>query len=316
MDNNSNSENYIKELADLRAENERLKKENQIYDAILNHTHAKIFWKDRDRRFVGANKAFLEYYGFKSVDEIVGRNDEDMGWHNEPLQYMNDEMIVLEEGKAVIRSEGKCICKGQEREIVASKMPIFYEGQVVGLVGDFNDVTDTNASFKEVISEVNKVRDQLKKYEFYDQLTGVLNRSGAYEVAQDYEERYFEDQKDFTAIYFDIDNFRQYNDSYGYQFGDDLLINIARKIEDGLEDDCVLSRFGGDVFIVITRLSREDDIAMLLKRIGRSVGSIRKVDGYDISISIKSGFAKYSEYMDIDRMFLEAERMLYEEKNK
>ncbi|HBE10209.1 MAG TPA: hypothetical protein DCY81_06710 [Lachnospiraceae bacterium] len=315
MANEFGSENYIEELKRLQEENENLKRDNLVYQAILDNTHAKIFWKDRDRRYVGANRAFLDFFGV-SADDIVGKTDEDMGWCPDPLQFFNDEMAVLEEGKTVLRSEGKCVSFGQDKEIVASKIPLLFEGQVVGLVGDFNDVTDTNTSFKVVISELNKVRDQLKRYEFYDQLTGVLNRSGAYEVAQDFEEKYFEEQRDFAAIYMDINNFRQFNDNYGYQMGDDVLINIARKLEESLVDECALSRFGGDVFIILTRQSGEDEIKRLIADIEKNVGSIKKVDGYDISISIMSGYARYSDFMDIDRMLLEAEKKLFEGKDE
>ena len=293
---------------------ERLRAENRLYKAILDSTHAKLFWKDKDRRFVGANKAFLDYYGFESVDEIVGKNDEEMGWHNNPIPYMNDEEVVLYEGKAVIRSEGKCIVRGREREIVASKVPLYEDGEIVGLVGDFRDATDTNNSFREVIAELNKYRERLKHFEFYDQLTNVLNRSGIYEVAADFEEKFLEEQKDFAVIYLDIDEFRSFNDRYGYQFGDDLLERIARRIESVLSDECALSRLGSDVFIVLARFDDDSDIQYLMKRMREAVGGIKKVDGYDTEIRFSYGYAIYSDFMDIDRLFLEADRKLHERK--
>jgi GGDEF domain-containing protein len=98
--------------------------------------------------------------------------------------------------------------------------------------------------------------------------------------------------------------------------GDDVLINIARKLEESLVDECALSRFGGDVFIILTRQSGEDEIKRLIADIEKNVGSIKKVDGYDISISIMSGYARYSDFMDIDRMLLEAEKKLFEGKDE
>ena len=298
------------------SEIERLSMENRMYKAILENTHAMIFWKDKDRRFIGANKAFLDYFGFESEDVIIGKTDEEMGWHNEPLHYHNDEEIVLYEGKSVIRSEGRVIAKGHEREIVASKVPVFDDGEVVGLVGNFRDVTDTNDSFREVIAELNKFRDKQKHFEFYDQLTNVLNRSGIYEVAADYEEKFLEEQKDFAVIYLDIDEFRNFNDSYGYQFGDDLLVKIARKIESVLDEESELSRLGSDVFIILARFNNEDEITSLMKRMREAVGSIKKVDGYDTDISFSYGYAKYADFMDIDRVFLEADRKLHERKDQ
>ena len=53
---------------------------DSLLEKILDTTQAKIFWKDANRRFLGANKAFLDYYGLKPED-IIGRTDEDMGWN-------------------------------------------------------------------------------------------------------------------------------------------------------------------------------------------------------------------------------------------
>ena len=294
----------------------KLEYENRLYKAILDNTHAMVFWKDKDRRFVGANKAFLDYFGLESEDAIVGKTDQDMGWHSDPIQYMNDEEVVLYEGKSVIRSEGKCLARGQERDVVSSKVPLYEDGEVVGLVGNFRDVTDTNRSFKEVIDELNRVRDKIKHFEFYDQLTNVLNRSGVYEVAEDFEEKFLEEQKDFAAVYLDIDDFRDFNESYGYQFGDDLLVKIARTIENTLDDECALARLGSDVFIVLVRFDEESEIKALMKRMSHAVREIRKVDGYNTLISFVFGYAKYSDFMDIDRLFLEADKKLHESKKK
>ncbi len=294
----------------------KLEYENRLYKAILDNTDAMVFWKDKDRRFVGANKAFLDYFGLESEDAIVGKTDQDMGWHSDPIQYMNDEEVVLYEGKSVIRSEGKCLARGQERDVVSSKVPLYEDGEVVGLVGNFRDVTDTNRSFKEVIDELNRVRDKIKNFEFYDQLTNVLNRSGVYEVAEDFEEKFLEEQKDFAAVYLDIDDFRDFNESYGYQFGDDLLVKIARTIENTLDDECALARLGSDVFIVLVRFNEESEIKALMKRMSHAVREIRKVDGYNTLISFVFGYAKYSDFMDIDRLFLEADKKLHESKKK
>lgn len=50
-----------------------------LFNSIINTSQDCVFWKDKDRRFVGVNKAFLDYYGFDSADVLIGKNDEDMG---------------------------------------------------------------------------------------------------------------------------------------------------------------------------------------------------------------------------------------------
>ena len=53
---------------------------SDILNNILSIIPVGVFWKDKDRRFLGANQMFLDYYGFNSVEDIIGKTDEDMGW--------------------------------------------------------------------------------------------------------------------------------------------------------------------------------------------------------------------------------------------
>ena len=119
-----------------------LQRTNSLMQKILSTTKTSIFWKDANRRFLGANQAFLDYYGFKTVQDILGKTDEDMGWHTDPDPYRNDEIRILQTGTSTVRVRGKCMAHGEQRDIVASKSPLYEDGKIVGLVGSFEDVTE------------------------------------------------------------------------------------------------------------------------------------------------------------------------------
>lgn len=109
-------------------------RQDVLLSEILSTTKTSIFWKDADRRFLGANKAFLDYYGFADVGEILGKNDEEMGWHTEPDPYKNDELCILRDGISTYRVPGKCIAKGVNRYIVASKSHWLSRGRSLALL--------------------------------------------------------------------------------------------------------------------------------------------------------------------------------------
>ena len=113
-----------------------------LLQKILDTTQTMIFWKDAERRFVGANQAFLEYYDFAGEEDILGKTDEDMGWHSNPDPFQNDEIRVLRNGESTYMVHGKCMARGLERDILASKSPLYEQGKIVGLVGSFIDVTN------------------------------------------------------------------------------------------------------------------------------------------------------------------------------
>ena len=134
---------------------EEKRKNDLLMDKILSTTKTSIFWKDADRRFVGVNQAFLDYYGFPDDKVLIGKTDEDVGWHTDPDPYKNDEIQVIKNGTSTYRVHGKCMAKGENRDIVASKSPLYIDGKIAGLVGSFEDVT-TEYRQREQIEKLNE----------------------------------------------------------------------------------------------------------------------------------------------------------------
>nr|MCR4586967.1 PAS domain-containing protein [Lachnospiraceae bacterium] len=62
-----------------------------LLETVMDTTTTAIFWKDAQRRFIGANRAFLDVYGFKDDQELIGKNDEEMGWHPDPGPFKDIE---------------------------------------------------------------------------------------------------------------------------------------------------------------------------------------------------------------------------------
>ncbi|MBQ7497327.1 MAG: response regulator [Selenomonas sp.] len=159
----------LMDVANEHEQNERRRAEqkhmNLLLDKILETTQIGIFWKDKERRFLGANKAFLEYYGFPSESVIIGKTDEDMGWHEEDGPYKNDELWVLETGHSTHRVRGKCLSHGEMRDIVASKSPLIENGEIVGLVGSFEDVTEEYRQQQKIVELNDRLLASLKRTE-------------------------------------------------------------------------------------------------------------------------------------------------------
>lgn len=125
---------------------------------ILDTTQAMLFWKDAQRRFVGVNQAFLDYYGFADQSVLLGKTDEEMGWFSDG--YQNDEWQVLREGVTTHMVPGKCRAKGELRDILSSKRPLYNEGKIIGLVGSFLDMTELLRQ-KDEIAQLNRKLDSI-----------------------------------------------------------------------------------------------------------------------------------------------------------
>ncbi len=110
-----------------------------LLKAVLEGTDRYVFWKDDKRRFLGANQAFLDYYGFRTLDDILGKTDDEVGWHEDNRPFREDELRVLN-GEVVLRARGTCYDRNELRKIEANKRPIVVDGEVVGLLGYFRDL--------------------------------------------------------------------------------------------------------------------------------------------------------------------------------
>ncbi|MDA8126293.1 MAG: PAS domain S-box protein [Deltaproteobacteria bacterium] len=111
---------------------------------ILNTVPARIFWKDRDGRFLGCNALFARDAGHERPDQIVGKTDFEMGWRDRAERYRNDDRQIMETGEARIgfeepltRSDGETIV------LLTSKIPLRNEdGVITGILGTYQDITE------------------------------------------------------------------------------------------------------------------------------------------------------------------------------
>ena len=244
-----------------------------LFDSIINTSQDCVFWKDKDRRFVGVNQAFLDYYGFESADLLIGKNDEDMGWHTDPEPFKQDELRVLS-GQTTYKVHGKCIIRGEERDILASKRPLYDGGGIVGLVGSFVDITDVvrrknNSDGSQILYTFNDLRkypffdkiiDEINLEEILDPLTGVLNRSYSIKFVR---------SLIATKTPF---NFKSINDTFGHAAGDKTLTQVCRGLAEYSKNCGLVGRFGGDELLLIDlrNISRDDKINFFKNLYGNS----------------------------------------------
>ena len=183
-----------------------------------------------------------------------------MGWHSDPEPFKQDELAVLS-GKSTYKVQGKCIVRGEERDIVASKRPLYENGEIVGLVGSFSDITDVlrrgnSLDHNQTIYTINKLRkysffdnlmDEVSLTEILDPLTGLISR--AYSVR--FVRSLIAEHRPFTFAMIDLDNFKFINDSLGHTAGDKVLTTVSKHLAEFVDGYGIVGRFGGDELLMI-----------------------------------------------------------------
>ncbi len=208
-----------------------------LWENAVNHADMKFFWKDTRRRFVGVSRSFLKYYGFKSQDEVFGKTDEDMGWHIHNDPYRDEELKVLQEGMTSRRVKGNCLARGEDHEIIATKIPVFnHNGKIVGLMGSFYQ-SDSQITEKDAGTQART-----------DDLTGLLNSRGLYEVLFTYVDEYALRGRDFGRVEISIDDLEDVNGRFGYDFGDAVIREAGLKLLARCGNKAALGRISGEQF--------------------------------------------------------------------
>lgn len=155
--------------------------------------------------------------------------------------------------------------------------------------------------------EYNK---QLKKQASTDALTGLCNRRTAIEFIEELIKE--PSQSGFCACMCDIDFFKVVNDSYGHDIGDKVLRGVAEAMIKGFPPSCLISRWGGEEFLVVFPRMNGDDAKMLLDIMRNKIKALEFTAGEKkFGITVTYGLAEYGFDSDADKLVKQADEMLY-----
>ena len=126
-----------------------------------------------------------------------------------------------------------------------------------------------------------------------DALTGVNNRRNLFELAEhefDVAKRY---QQPLSIIMFDLDHFKNINDTYGHSIGDKMLERVAQVTHAQLRDVDIIGRYGGEEFVIVLPVTNAQRALLLAQRILETVSAIRlQTDHGTAAITLSIGIAE------------------------
>lgn len=156
--------------------------------------------------------------------------------------------------------------------------------------------------------QFEELNDQFLRSSFKDDLTQVYTRKLLGIIIQFEETRYRKEKSDYIFVMFDIDKFKQMNDTRGHIFGDIVLRNVAQCLSDKVRDTDFVVRYGGDEFLVVQTGATKASQSAFIERIDAAV----KESCYmDIDVSISYGLARRSECHTAGEALELADRRLY-----
>ncbi|TVP54971.1 MAG: sensor domain-containing diguanylate cyclase [Halomonadaceae bacterium] len=188
------------------------------------------------------------------------------------------------------------------------------DGQVSHVCLLVYDVSDAATNRR----QLEQANAQLSHLSRTDQLTGLLNR-GTWEalLAHEYE-RHSRYQGKGSLVMFDIDHFKQVNDNYGHQAGDEILRELSRRVLDLLRQSDIAGRYGGEEFALILPETDAGGAAVFAERLRQAVADTPfTVAKQQLSCSISLGTCPWSEDLpDYACWLARADQALYASKHQ
>jgi diguanylate cyclase (GGDEF)-like protein len=165
---------------------------------------------------------------------------------------------------------------------------------------------------------LNSMSNDLEILSNHDELTQLYNRRFFNET---YEKEWYNAMRSGSPLgilMIDVDNFKEYNDTYGHLQGDECLKEIAMAIKKSANRSGDLAaRFGGDEFIVLLPNTNTEGCSFFAKKILANVSSLNLLDAYkDVTVSIGTGYIIPKDDMEMDILLNKADEALYQAKNE
>ena len=166
----------------------------------------------------------------------------------------------------------------------------------------------------EYIDEERRKRDKLQYLSETDRMTGINNRgSGEHKIR-----KLLVEGDGGMFILLDVDKFKAFNDNYGHDVGDQVLIGIANCMKRAFRDNDVVMRLGGDEFAAFTPLvySKEGGGGIIIDRFLECVRSIRieGLEGVPVEVSVGVAFYQPEDSFSFDELYKRADKCTYESK--
>ncbi len=273
---------------------------------IFDSARDVIIMHDLDGNIMNANKSAESLYGYPK-DVLTGMNIKDIAHSGgKPEQKKIEERLkdIRDKGSLVFET---VLLDGGSREITVE-----INARVIEFAGKKAIV-----SISRDITRRKHAEELIKNMAYEDSLTGLPNRrlfDDRFHIACSGADR---NNSRLAILVMDLDGFKDINDSYGHQVGDQVLIEVGRRLRRSIRGNDTVARLGGDEFIILlSDIKTEEDADKITRKIQRFFRDYFLIGGHKIKISLSIGTSIYpDDGRELEDLIKKSDKAMYWVKN-
>ncbi len=241
-------------------------------------------------------------------------------------QYLGDAIDSNKEGSSNVGNIKDTIESIDVAATTKEELNTLQTKLVEAAISIENEMNSVNNKLESGISQVNELEDKIKKLEkeltkskkesSTDHLTGLLTRRAYDSEIEKFEEAFKRDGQDYAIVFFDLDHFKNVNDSYGHDCGDVVLKTFAQIVMKLTRKTDIVGRYGGEEFVAAIKYDTEDELTKYLSRVKKTVTTNQfKYNDLKLSITFSAGVDLRSNNISYDATIKKTDDLLYKAKN-
>lgn len=286
----------------------RVEQEIHKIKSILD-AQDNIVLVSNQNEITNVNKKFLEFFKVSTLEEFKESHKNIYDIFLPDYGFITKESLIDQECwikyiKALPEVDRVVKIKTTENEDRVFTVNIDnYEQKDDYFVISFTDVTEL------------KEKSNLLEYQAsHDSLTGLFNRNKFKDLFGKEIRRGFRYQNDLTLVLFDLDNFKEINDNYGHQVGDEVLKALSHIVLENVREHDVVVRWGGEEFIILLPETSLEGASTVAEKIRSSLEE-SKLTSKQLNITSSFGVCRLIENDTEDSFLARADEALYKAKN-
>lgn len=288
------------------SERKRQEAELELAALVFNASTASIMVADANGLIVSINPAFMQTTGYEP-HEVIGRNPRLLSSGRQSREFYQNMWQTLEKTG---HWEGEWWNRRKDGELYAEQVSL-------NTVRDKDGSVHRYVKISSDVTEKKRLDDLIWRQANYDSVTNLPNRHLFLDRLAQEIKKCRRAKESLALLFIDLDRFKEVNDEFGHAVGDQLLVEVSRRINDCIRSSDTVARLGGDEFtVILADLARTSRIETVARNITNVLAQPFHFDGIEASISGSIGIAIYPvDASDINELIKKADEAMYAAKN-